>query len=132
MFSDFEFVILKLQDVVAVSDQLDEAINHIKSLEERLKSLKERKENLMSKKRSYACVNFESNTGLKSPQIEVYKMAASLLEVVLETGLDNQFIFCEVVRILHEENADVVNARLSVSGVSVFHVIHAEVSKFLC
>lgn len=118
-----------MQEAIPVPDQIDEAINHIKSSEERLKKLKEKKERLllMGKKRSYD----ENKTRLKLPQIEVYEMAGSLLEVVLKTGLDYQFIFSEVVCILREEHADVANVKLSVSGDSVFHVLHAEVTSYI-
>jgi hypothetical protein len=115
-----------MQESLPLPDQVDEAIEHIKSLETKLKKYKERKESLMGRKRSYACTNFEPKASLKSPQIEIREVG-STLEVVLITGKDNHFIFNEVVHILHEEQAEVLNASYSVAGDSIFHIVHAQV-----
>ena len=84
----------------------------------------------MGRKRSYTCTNFEATSSaaasLKSPQIEVREMGSSL-EVILTTGKDNQFIFNEIIHILHKEQAEVLNASYSVSGDSTYHIVHAHV-----
>ncbi|EXB44647.1 hypothetical protein L484_010338 [Morus notabilis] len=116
------------KEVQTLPDQVDEAINHIKSLEARLKKYKEKKKSLLGRKRSYTCANsLESVGSQRSPQIEIHEIG-SVIEVVLITGLDNQFIFYELIRILHEERADVVDAKYSVSRDSIFHVVHAEIA----
>ncbi|XP_041006642.1 transcription factor bHLH162-like [Juglans microcarpa x Juglans regia] len=113
--------------VHSLPDQIDEAINYITSLETKLKKSKEKKESLMGrKKRPYTCTNFEETAGLKSPKIEI-RETGSTLEIVLITGLDNQFIFYEMIHILHGEQAEVLNASFSTSGDSVLHVVHAEI-----
>ncbi|GMN53816.1 hypothetical protein TIFTF001_022940 [Ficus carica] len=115
------------KEVQTLPDQIDEAINHIKILEARLMKYKEKKKSLLSRKRSYTCANtFQSVGSQRSPQIEIHEIG-SVLKVVLITGLDNQFIFYELIRILHEQRADVVDAKFSVSGGSIFHVVHAEI-----
>ncbi|KAL5573528.1 hypothetical protein UlMin_023125 [Ulmus minor] len=116
--------------VLTLPDQIDETINYIKSLETKLKKSEEKKRSLSGRKRSHNCTNsstFDSiNGSLKSPQIEIHEMG-SVLEIVLITGLDNQFIFHEIIRILQEERADVVNVKFSVVRDSIFHVVHAEI-----
>lgn len=115
-----------MQEPLSLPDQVDEAINYIRSLEEKLKKSQERKESLMGRKRSYTCTTYEAIASPKSPQIEIREMGSSL-QIVLITGLDNQYIFYEANHILHEEQADVLNANFSIAGDSIFHVVHAEV-----
>lgn len=118
-----------MQEALPLPDQIDEAIEYIKSLETKLKKSKEKKEGLMGRKRSYSCTNFEAKpmaSSLKSPQIEIREMG-STLEVVLITGKDNQFIFNEVIHILHQEQVEVLNASYSITGDSIFHIVHAQV-----
>ncbi|GMY10115.1 transcription factor bHLH162-like [Fagus crenata] len=116
------------KEALSLPDQIDEAINYIKSLETKLKKAQEKKESFnIGKKRSYTCTNFEAKSSLKSPQMEIREIG-STLEVVLITGLDNQFIFYEMIHILHEEQAQVLNASFSISGESIFHVLHAEIT----
>nr|KYP32300.1 hypothetical protein KK1_047057 [Cajanus cajan] len=53
----------------------------------------------------------------------------SVLEVVLVTGLDFQFMFNETIRVLQEEGSDVVNASYTVIENEVFHTIHCRVGE---
>ncbi|XP_059452721.1 transcription factor bHLH162-like [Corylus avellana] len=118
------------KEALPLPDQIDEAISHIKSLETKMKKFKEKKESLMGRKRSYACTNFEATSSaarIKAPQIEIREMGSSL-EVVLTTGKDNQFIFNEIIHILHEEQAEVLSASYSVSGDSIYHIVHAQIA----
>lgn len=117
-----------MQEALSLPDQIDEAIKYIKSLETKLKKSKEKKESLSvnGRKRSYTCTSFDAKSSLKSPKMEIREMG-STLEVVLITGLDNQFLFYEIIHILHEEQAEVLTANFSISGDSIFHVVHAEV-----
>ncbi|PQQ13956.1 transcription factor bHLH36 [Prunus yedoensis var. nudiflora] len=119
------------QEPLTLPDQIDEAINYIKSLESKLQKSKEKRDSLKEKrKRSHtACTNFDGMRSSKPPQIQVHEMG-STLEVVLISGLDNyQVMFNEIIRILHDEQADVVHASLSTLGDSIFHVIRAEMGK---
>ncbi|XP_030932187.1 transcription factor bHLH162-like [Quercus lobata] len=116
------------KEALSLPDQIDEAIKYIKSLETKLKKSKEKKESLCvnGRKRSYTCTSFDAKSSLKSPKMEIREMG-SALEVVLITGLDNQFLFYEIIHILHEEQAEVLTANFSISGDSIFHVVHAEI-----
>ncbi|KAJ1397509.1 Helix-loop-helix DNA-binding domain superfamily [Sesbania bispinosa] len=61
------------------------------------------------------------------PQLEIHEMG-STLEVVLTCGSDNQFVFHEIIRILHEENIEIRTANSSMAADhSVLHVLHAEI-----
>jgi len=120
------------QEVLPLPDQVDEAINYIKSLEAKVKMAQEKKESLQGiKKRSHGCFSssratFAATRLPKSPQLEIQEVGSSL-QVVLITGIDHQFIFCEIIRMLHEENIEVRSANSSLTGDSVLHVVHAEV-----
>ncbi|KAJ8545519.1 hypothetical protein K7X08_018102 [Anisodus acutangulus] len=92
-----------LQEFLSLPDQLEEAANYIKKLQIDLERMGQRKESLT------ACVNSNSkssSTGRKErlplPHIEIHRFD-SALEVVLITGLDYQFMFNNIIRILHEE-----------------------------
>ncbi|XP_027348195.1 transcription factor bHLH162-like [Abrus precatorius] len=117
------------KEALPLPDQVDEAINYIKSLEARVKMAKEKKESLQGRKRSRGDISssaFAAAGFAKSPQLEIHEMGSSL-EVVLTCGLDNQFIFYEIIRMLHEEKIEVRSANSSLAGDSVLHVVHAEI-----
>ncbi|QCD87745.1 Achaete-scute transcription factor-related [Vigna unguiculata] len=121
------------KEALALPDQVDEAINYIKSLEAKVKMAEEKKESLQgSKKRYRGCfsnnnsANFAATPLPKSPQLEIQEVGSSL-QVVLTTGIGNQFIFHQIIRMLHEENIEVRSAHSSLAGDSVLHVVHAEI-----
>lgn len=127
------FLMVMTQEVLPLPDQVDEAINYIKSLEAKVKMAQEKKESLQGAKKRYrGC--FSNNNGAnlaaaplpKSPQLEIQEVGSSL-QVVLTTGMDNQFIFYEIIRMLHEEKIEVRSLNSSFTGDSVLHVVHAEV-----
>ena len=120
-----------MQESATLPDQLDEAANYIKRLQEKLEKMKEKKENLMGFERpNTSPTGGAAMAGLKPPQIDIHEKG-SALEVVLITGLDFQFMFNETIRVFHEEGAEIVNASFSVVDDTVFHTIHAQVgSKF--
>ena len=115
-----------MKEALPLPDQVDEAISYIKSLEEKVKMAKEKKESLLGRKRPRGCSSSASTGCPKSPQLEIHETGSSL-EVVMTCGLDSQFIFYEIIRILHEENIDVKSANSSLAGDSMLHVVHAEV-----
>ncbi|KAF7822978.1 transcription factor bHLH162-like [Senna tora] len=127
------------KEMMGLPDQIDEAIKYIKSLEAKVKMGEEKRDGLVGKKRSNnnycgssssaGCNYFGSygNETLKSPQIEIHEMGSSL-QVVLISGLDNQFIFYEIIRILHEENVEIVSANSSLAADhSMHHIVHAKI-----
>lgn len=120
------------QEALSLPDQVDEAINYIKMLEMKLKECKKKKESLQGRERSHACISDGPEARLmtisspKAPEIEIHQMGSNF-EVNLTSGVDDQFIFYEVIRILHQDGAEILNANFSVVGNTIFHVIHAEV-----
>ncbi|KAL6137979.1 hypothetical protein ACLB2K_063267 [Fragaria x ananassa] len=119
------------KEPLSLPEQIDEAINYIKTLESNMQKLKQKRDNLkIGRKRSYElCSNTRSaaaTSTAKSPQIQIHEIG-STLEVVLSTGLHNQFIFYDIIRILDQEQADVVHASFSASGNSILHLVRAEV-----
>ncbi|KAJ4834669.1 hypothetical protein Tsubulata_025008 [Turnera subulata] len=134
LYAQLNSLIPHHQEAQALPDQIDEAIGYIKSLEEKLKKSKEKKESLMRlcRKRSHGCTSepapsSSSSTLCKPPQVQIREMGTTL-EIVLVTGLENQFLFCDLLRILHEEGAEVVSANSRVTGDSAFHVVHAQMT----
>ncbi|KAG5233359.1 hypothetical protein OIU76_016001 [Salix suchowensis] len=119
------------KEPLPLPDQIDEAISYIKSLEERLKRARERKEGLTSsRKRSFACTHQDPTPAAtqKPPQLKIQELG-SALEIVLTSGADKQFLFCEIIRILDEEGAEVVSANVHVLGDSIFQVLHAQMKE---
>lgn len=63
------------------------------------------------------------------PHIEIHSVN-SALDVLLITGSDNQFTFPHVIRMLHEDGVQVINASYTLVGDTFFHSIHAKVQLF--
>lgn len=122
--------------MIPLPDQIDEAVNYIKSLEAKVKMAQEKKQRLMmmmGKKRSHACCSStsyssnETKRSLNSPQIQIHEIGLSL-QVILMNGLDNQFIFYEIICILHQENLEVISTNSSLVGDSLMvNVLQAQV-----
>lgn len=118
---------------MALPDQIDEATEYIKSLEAKVRMAKEKKERLIMERkrtRSGFSSDFEARGNLKPPKMEIHE-TGSVLRVILTCGIDDHFVFCEIIRILHEENVDVINTSYSVVGDSVIHVVLGEVSIYV-
>ena len=115
-------------------DQIDQAISYIKSLEAKVKMAQDKKESLTGNKRSFASCSTSNaiaqssnrSSAVKSPEIQILEVGSSL-QIVLITGEDNQIFFYEIIRILHEENIEVVSTNSSLHGNSMHHSVHAEV-----
>ncbi|KAL3714993.1 hypothetical protein ACJRO7_006837 [Eucalyptus globulus] len=116
------------QEAKSLPDQIDEAILYIKGLEKEVKEAKDKKENLMGKKRPSPSPSSNTLEAIKSPQIEI-GVRDSSLEVILTSGLHDQFIFLEILRMLHEEKVEVLNANFSVVENSVYHLVHAKIGE---
>ncbi|KAF8409239.1 hypothetical protein HHK36_005313 [Tetracentron sinense] len=114
-------------EAISLPDQLDEAANYIKRLEKKLEKMKAKKEAI---RKSNTSMNSGITVGSSKsvPQLEIHEMG-SALEVVLISGLKSQLIFNEIIRVLHEEGAEVVNASFSVVDDTAFHTIHSEVGE---
>ncbi|KAB5512757.1 hypothetical protein DKX38_029785 [Salix brachista] len=119
------------KEAQTLPDQIDEAINYIKRLEEKLEKSREKRDSLTSSRnRTHACT-FDPIPPIatsKSPQLKIQEMG-SALEIVLTCGLDNQFVFYEIIKILHEERVEVVSANFQALGDSIFHIVHAQMKE---
>ncbi|KAE8711792.1 hypothetical protein F3Y22_tig00110279pilonHSYRG00175 [Hibiscus syriacus] len=119
------------KELLSLPDQIDEAVNHIKRLKTRLNEYKEKKKGLMGRKRSYtSSTATETSVSLKSPELKINEHG-SAMEVVLTTGTDRQSMFYDMICILNQHGADVLNASFSAVGNTVFHVVHAEIGAFV-
>ncbi|XP_057748462.1 transcription factor bHLH162-like isoform X2 [Arachis stenosperma] len=119
------------KEALSLLDQVDKALNYIKSLEEKVKMSKRKKNSLllkMGRKRTRGACSDGNRP--KPPQLEVHEMG-SCLQIVMTCGLDSQFIFYEIIRILNEENIDVKSANSSLIGNSMHHVVYAEIPQSL-
>ncbi|KAL2473633.1 basic helix-loop-helix (bHLH) DNA-binding superfamily protein [Forsythia ovata] len=112
------------REVVSLPDQLGIAANYIKSLQINLEKMKQKKNWLTGEGKCSS----STMGGLKSPDIEIHVMG-SAMEVALVTGLDCQFMFTEIIRMFHEEGAEVVNASFSIQDNTVFHSIHSKLGE---
>ncbi|KAK8617384.1 hypothetical protein V6N13_080300 [Hibiscus sabdariffa] len=124
------------KEPLSLPDQIDEAVNHIQRLKTKLNEYREKKESLMARKRSYTCTIDSSSTvtettvSLKSPELKINEHG-SAMEVVLMTGTDSQSMFYDMIGILNQHGAEVLNASFSTVGNTVFHVVHAEIGVFV-
>ncbi|XP_021719042.1 transcription factor bHLH168-like [Chenopodium quinoa] len=90
-------------DMLCQADKIEKATSYIVDLRERVENLNKRKEQLM---------------------IEV-KDLGSVIEVQLVVQQDRDIKLHEVIRVLEEEGAEVVNATFSTSGNYILHTLHA-------
>ncbi|XP_058763138.1 transcription factor bHLH162-like [Vicia villosa] len=111
------------KEAISRPDRLEEATTYIKKLQINLEKMKEKKKLLLEE------IQRQKKLMLKSPKIEIQQIGL-ILEVVLITGLNSQFLLNETIRILNEEGVDIVNASYKVNADSVFHSIHCQVQEF--
>lgn len=64
--------------------------------------------------------------GFQLPILEVRHRDMDL-EILLISRASKRFMFHEVINVLEEEGADVVNASFSTVGDKIFHTIHSKV-----
>ncbi|XP_010251287.1 PREDICTED: uncharacterized protein LOC104593222 [Nelumbo nucifera] len=106
---------------------LDHAISYIKQLRERVEELKGRKQFTMSIKGINTDFRDTMKIEFTLPILELRDLGPNL-EVLLVSGFDKNFLFYEVISLLEEEGAEVVNASFSCIGDKIFHTIHAQVT----
>ncbi|CAO2823856.1 unnamed protein product [Amaranthus hypochondriacus] len=109
-----------------IPDQIDDATNYIRQLQGNVDNLRQTRDGLLGGGASHGG---GSGSGRHSSvQIEVNENGSALV-VNLITALEYQFVFTEVVRILNEQNAEVVDASYSAADNTVFHTIHAQMGE---
>ncbi|KAH7658710.1 Achaete-scute transcription factor-related protein [Dioscorea alata] len=107
------------KEVLTQPDHLEQAAKYIKELKERIEKLKEKRRGMMMN-------NEGMDIGCNLPVIEVRHLD-STLEVLLISGIHSKsFMFHEVISLLEEEGAEVLNANYSVVGDKIFHTIHSQ------
>ncbi|RWR85594.1 transcription factor bHLH162-like protein isoform X2 [Cinnamomum micranthum f. kanehirae] len=115
------------REALSQQDQLDQAAAYIKKLRENIEGLKERR----ALAAHIVGINKDMSDGMmiefRTPVIEV-KDLGSTVEVVLISGLNRNFMFCDVISVLEEEGAEVVNASFSQVANKIFHIIHSQVT----
>ncbi|CAN4078926.1 unnamed protein product [Withania somnifera] len=121
------------KEFLSLPDQLEEAANYIKKLQIDLEKMRQLKESLTvagtenSIPRSSSTAETMERT-LPLPYIEIHSVH-SALEVLLITGLDNHFMFNDIIRMLHEDGVQVINASYTLVGDTMFHSIHSKVGE---
>ncbi|XP_042489357.1 transcription factor bHLH162-like [Macadamia integrifolia] len=113
------------KEISSQQDRLDHAASYIKELKQRVEELKERKQQVMNIHGINNDTRETTSIGSNLPVLELRDMGHSL-EVTLITELNKNFMFNEVISVLTEEGAEVVNASFSVVGEKVFHTIHSQ------
>lgn len=116
-----------MQEVSSLPEQIDEAINYIKSMEEKLEKYKEKKEKLLYGKRPYSCTTSETTKSSKLVSVEVQDMGPNM-NVILISGLEEQASFYGIIRLLCKEGFEIVNANFSSTGNSMLQVVNQKVS----
>ncbi|KAJ1384452.1 Helix-loop-helix DNA-binding domain superfamily [Sesbania bispinosa] len=113
----------KSKYMVAQQDQLDLAARYIKHMRERIDKLKRQKEEAVRSNQTDKMFNIES----KLPVLELRDLGSGI-QVMLVSGLNNKtFMLYEVISVLEEEGAEVVNASFSTVGDKIFYTVHAQV-----
>ncbi|KAK9706707.1 hypothetical protein RND81_07G146200 [Saponaria officinalis] len=111
------------RDTMPLPDQIDEATNYITQLQGNVESLRQQRDNLRGGRGG----SRPSRTGLSNSPVQIQiNETNGAIEIILVTGLECQFVFTEAMRILSEENVDVIDANYSVVESTVFHTIHAQ------
>ncbi|KAJ4959656.1 hypothetical protein NE237_019566 [Protea cynaroides] len=113
------------KDSSTQQDLLDHAASYIKELKGKVEEIKERKHQAMNILGINNDIRDTMTIGSNLPVLELRDMGHSL-EVTLITGLNKNFMFYEVISLLSEEGAEVINASFSVVGDKVFHSIHSQ------
>ncbi|XP_058091680.1 transcription factor bHLH162-like [Magnolia sinica] len=116
------------KEALSQQDQLDQAAVYIKQLREKIDELKEKRDLATSIEGINKDISGAMMVlGLRLPVVEVRDLGSSL-EVVLISGLNKNFMLCDVISVIEEEGAEVVNASFSFVADKVFHIIHSQVT----
>ncbi|KAI3439965.1 BHLH domain-containing protein [Psidium guajava] len=115
-----------LKEATSLPDQLHEVTNYVKKLQINLEKMKEKKEKLLGIEKLNTSMNYGMNVALSSAEIGIHQNG-SALQVILITGLDHRFMFNRVIRLLHEDGVEILNASFSILDDRTFHTIHCVV-----
>ncbi|KAK4427146.1 Transcription factor [Sesamum alatum] len=117
------------KELLSQQDQLEQATSYIKLLAERVEEMKRRTQAVMISNANPSTsnkINTRIMRGSKSPVLKIRELGSNL-EVVLISGLWKNFMLHQVISILEQEGAEVVNVNVSSIDGQIFHTIHAQV-----
>ncbi|THU60706.1 hypothetical protein C4D60_Mb07t15590 [Musa balbisiana] len=118
-----EITAIRNESVAAtLPNQLDEAINYIKAMQETLQRMKKRKKQLMW------CAGIgkdEENTCLRVPKMEVQDFNSGLRVIAISSTCDHRLKFSEAVRIVEAEGNEIITASYAVVGDVAFYTIES-------
>ncbi|KAL1560680.1 transcription factor bHLH162-like protein [Salvia divinorum] len=117
-------------------DQIDEAVEHIKSMTTKLEELKQKRDLLLEKKKQInnnSCVTNIQNeaanaSSSSSPLVEVQDMGPNL-DVILANDLQNYTSFRDIIRLVHQHGVEIASASFARDGNSSIQVLHDKVGK---
>uniref|UniRef100_A0ACD5VD90 Uncharacterized protein n=1 Tax=Avena sativa TaxID=4498 RepID=A0ACD5VD90_AVESA len=139
-------------DTMTQLGSLDEAAKYIKNLKERVDELRQRRNSAQSMatlrgigglstpptttnttmNEAEGSLEFEEKKRELPPVVEVRQHDDSSIDVVLICYAERPVKLHEVITILEEEGAEIVNANHSVAGLKIFYTIHSRVCSYLC
>uniref|UniRef100_A0ACD5VLN4 Uncharacterized protein n=1 Tax=Avena sativa TaxID=4498 RepID=A0ACD5VLN4_AVESA len=132
-------------DIMTQLGSLDEAAKYIKNLKERIDDLRQRKSSAqaMATLRGIdgvttppatttmngdaGSLEFEGKKREMTPVVEVRQHDDLSIDVVLICCAERPVRLHEVITILEEEGAEIVNANYSIAGLKIFYTIHSRV-----
>ncbi|KAI3971411.1 hypothetical protein MKW92_029190 [Papaver armeniacum] len=77
--------------------------------------------------------NASKETGdnlLNLPILQVRDLDTNTLEVVLITGINKHFMYYQLITVLEEEGAEVVNASFATVSDKIFYTVHSQVNSY--
>ncbi|XP_011087146.1 uncharacterized protein LOC105168709 [Sesamum indicum] len=119
------------KELLSQQDQLEQATTYIKLLAARVEEMKRRKtQAVMTSTTANPTRSSKNNAGFmgrsKPPVVKIRELGSNL-EVVLISGLCKTVMLHQVISIIEQEGAEVVNVNLSNIAGQIFHTIHAQV-----
>ena len=124
------------QEPLTQQDHLEQAAAYIKTLKERIEQLKQKKEAAINESlEGYGGGTVSGRSGgaadlmvgLRLPLVEI-RARESTIEAVLICVPHRRPLFYDLIAVLEEEGADVVNASFSTVNDKTFYTVHAQVS----
>ncbi|CAN4084077.1 unnamed protein product [Withania somnifera] len=119
------------KEFLSLPDQLEEAGNYIKKMQIDLEKMRQRKDSLTATGNINKISKSTSTAGTRTlplPHIDIH-IVNSALVVLLITGSDNYFMFNDIIRMLHEDGVQVIDASYTLVGDTIFHSIHSKVGE---
>ncbi|RZC82352.1 hypothetical protein C5167_045138 [Papaver somniferum] len=129
-------------DISPKTDQLDDAAEYIKELRKRIDDLQRNKnemnhggeqEYISTNSISSSCSSSSTSTmtdknlsGATLPILEVKDFETAMVVLVV-TGLNKNFMLYQLITVLEEHGAEVVNASFPTVNDKIFHTIHSQV-----